>query len=429
MNAVCFYFQVHQPFRLRKDFSFFSIGGNEGYEDDAANRGILRKVADRCYLPTNRLLLELIEKHGKRFKLAFSVSGVALEQFERWAPDVLQSFKDLAATGSVEFLGETWHHSLSYLFSEEEFKRQVKKHRAKIKELFGQTPKTFRNTELIYDNRLARVVEELGYTTLVAEGADRVLGWRSPNFVYTPAGAPGMKLLLKNYRLSDDVAFRFSDRNWSEWPLTADRWASWVHKIAGSGDVVNLFMDYETFGEHQWAETGIFDFLRHVPGEVLKHPDFAFMTPREVAKTFPSVAELHVDGVVSWADQERDLTAWLGNAMQNSAAKAVFALEKDVLATRSEELLEAWRRLTTSDHFYYMCTKFWADGDVHKYFSPYDSPYDAFIFYVNALNQLRWQVQETLKRRRKPQRTRTRRPAAGGYEPASVPMVAAASAE
>jgi len=394
MNAVCFYFQVHQPFRLSKNFDFFSIGSSDHYEDDATNAQIARKVADRCYLPTNQLILELIEKHQGKFRVSYSISGTALDQFELYTPEVIESFKKLSATGCVEFLSETYYHSLASLFSEKEFKVQVQLHQQKIKSLFGQESKTFRNTELIYNNYIANMAQELGFKTILAEGADRILGWKSPNFVYHPPQNPNMSLLLKNYRLSDDIAFRFSDRQWKEWPLTAEKFSGWVHQVAGQGDVVNLFMDYETFGEHQWKETGIFEFLRHLPEKILSHPDFAFLTPSEVTQSFKPVAELDIPDLVSWADIERDVSAWLGNPLQDSAAKYIFGLEEKVLATQDEKLIHAWRKLQTSDHFYYMCIKWYNDGDVHKYFNPYESPYDAFIHYQNAVHQVRWYAEE-----------------------------------
>jgi alpha-amylase len=390
MTAVCFYFQVHQPFRLRPDFDFFCIGTTKPYEDDVKNAEICRKVAAKCYLPTNKLMLELIRKHKEKFRISFSISGTALDQFEMYCPEVLDSFRQLAETGCVEFIGETYYHSLSYLFSQNEFIAQAKMHREKIIKLFGIEPTTFRNTELIYNNGVAALAEKLGYTTVLAEGADRILEWRSPNFVYHPTGTKKIKLLLKNYRLSDDIAFRFSERSWSEWPLTAEKYASWLHQIPGAGDVVNLFMDYETFGEHQWESSGIFEFLRHLPEQVLKHKDFEFLTPSQVAAKFKSVAEMNVESLVSWADLERDVSAWLGNHLQDAAAEFIFGMEKEILATKDQNLIHAWRKLQTSDHFYYMCIKWFNDGDVHKYFSPYNSPYDAFIFYQNAANQLRW---------------------------------------
>jgi alpha-amylase len=387
MPSVCFYFQVHQPFRLR-NYGLFDVGHKSDYFDDHKNREVALKVARKCYLPTNQLLLELIERHAGDFKVAFSLTGTALEQFERWCPDVLESFQRLVATGCVELLGETYHHSLSFLQNRREFDLQIDAHRARIETLFGTKPRVFRNTELIFNNEVAHHVAQHGFEGVLAEGADRVLGWRSPHFVYAPPGRSDLKLLLKSYRLSDDIAFRFGDRQWQDHPLSAEKFASWIHAVNGLGHVVNLFMDYETFGEHQWAETGIFEFLRHLPREVLAHGDGAFVTPSEAVQSFPAMAELDVPDFVSWADAERDLTAWTGNAMQRSALRAVFELREPVLETGDPKLIEDWRRLTTSDHYYYMCTKFFADGDVHKYFSPYESPYEAYVAMLNVLTDL-----------------------------------------
>ena len=392
MVAVCFYFQVHQPFRLRRDFNFFSIGSDQPVEDHHRNREICLKVSEKCYLPANELILRLIDKHKGAFRVSYSISGVALEQFERYAPHVLESFQRLGRTGCVEWIGETYYHSLAFLFSVPEFKRQVQLHQRKIRELFGVRTRAFRNTELITNNALAKVVEDLGFETILAEGADRILHWRSPNYLYRPVGCERLKMLLKNYRLSDDIAFRFSNQGWSEWPLTADKFARWVHQVPGNGYCVNLFMDYETFGEHQWESTGIFRFLENLPGQVLSHPDVSFHTPSEIAQTYPVSGTIDMPDYVSWADTERDTSAWLGNPLQDSSAETVYGLERDVLASKDEELIALWRRLQTSDHFYYMCIKWFQDGDVHKYFSPYQSPYDAFLFYSNALHQLRYLV-------------------------------------
>jgi len=387
MPSVCIYFQVHQPYRLRR-YSFFDIGSQHVYDDEDSNRQILNKIADKCYLPTNGVLLKLIEGYGGDFRLAFSITGVILEQMEKYRPDVLESFQRLADTGVVEFLSETYYHSLAFIFSPREFKEQVTLHKKKIRGLFGQSPTTFRNTELIYNNELAKLIEEMGYKAILTEGADKILGWRSPNFVYRPAGCSKIKLLLKNYRLSDDIAFRFSNPRWSEYPLMADKFAHWLHQINAHGEVINLFMDYETFGEHQWQETGIFEFLRALPREITRHSDFRFQTPAEVARDCEPVAPLDVPDLISWADTERDLTAWLGNAMQKDAARALYDLESAARQQKDGELLHAWRKLQTSDHFYYMCTKWFADGDVHKYFNPYESPYDACISYMNILEDL-----------------------------------------
>ncbi len=384
MPSVCFYFQVHQPYRLRR-YTFFDMGNNHFYEDEDSNCDILLKVARKCYLPMNRLLLEQIRRCKGRFKIAFSLTGTVLDQLEAWAPEVVCSFQDLAETGCVEFLSETDAHSLAVLFSPDEFREQLIAHDARIKRLFGQKPRVFRNTELIYNNDLARIVEDMGYKAILAEGVDHVLGWRSPNYVYQPSTCQNLKLLLKNYRLSDDIAFRFSNREWPEFPLTAEKFASWAHASQVTGDVLNLFMDYETFGEHHGASTGIFQFMEALPDCVMSHPNFDFRTPSEVARTRAPVARLDVPLYVSWADAERDLSAWLGNDMQNDAIESVYRLEKRVKALGNVDMLRTWRRLQTSDHFYYMCTKWFADGSVHKYFNPYGSPYDAYINYMNVL--------------------------------------------
>lgn len=397
MPSVCLYFQVHQPRRVKR-YRVFDIGHDSSYFNDESdsktnNAKIIRKVAEKCYLPANQVLLELLEKHPE-FKVTFSISGVFLEQAEEYAPELIDSFRALVKTGRVELLNETYYHSLSFLYSPMEFRKQVRLHRKKILELFDYAPESFRNTELIYNNALAKEVEDLGFRAIVAEGADHILGWRSPNYVYRPAGAKGLRLLLKNYKLSDDVAFRFSSRDWSEWPLTAPKFSQWVSAVNGGGEVVNLFMDYETLGEHQWADTGIFDFLRALPGEILRHPDNNFVTVTEAAEKYEPKGEIDSPHFYSWADTERDLSAWLSNSMQQDAARHLYDLEEEVLKTRDRQIIDTWRRLGTSDHLYYMCTKWWNDGDVHKYFSPYDSPYEAFISYMNALQDLKLRVEE-----------------------------------
>jgi alpha-amylase len=395
MASVCFYFQVHQPYRLR-DYTIFDNGTD--YFDEAKNAEICRKVASKCYLPTNQLLLELIEKYQGNFRVAFSTTGTVLEQFQQYMPAVLDSFQRLAATGCVEFLSETYYHSLSFLYSREEFVDQIDTHRRLIRDLFGQNPRVFRNTELVYNNSLAETIEQIGgFDAIIAEGADHILGYRSPNFVYRPPNCGSLKLLLKNYRLSDDIAFRFSNRDWSEWPLKADKFSSWVNSINGNGFVVNLFIDYETFGEHQWQDTGVFEFMRHLPQEVLKHPDNDFKTPSEVAEAYEAVDAVDVPELVSWADTERDLSAWLGNPMQQNAIEELYRLEHIVKKLSDIDILTSWRRLQTSDHFYYMCTKYFADGDVHKYFNPYDSPYDSFINFMNVLDNLKFRCLDKSK--------------------------------
>jgi len=387
MASVCFYFQVHQPIRLR-NYTVFEK--NDKYFDDHKNAAICRKVANKCYLPANRLLLKLIKRHQGRFKIAYSITGTLLEQLKEFSPEVISTFDALAETGCVEFLAETYYHSLSFLYSHEEFKEQINKHVETIENLFGQKPRVFRNTELIYNNKLASVIESMNqFDAVITEGADHILGYRSPNYVYQPKGCKKLKLLLKNYALSDDIAFRFSNRGWSEWPLTTDKFCRWVNAVNGDGYVVNLFMDYETFGEHQWEDTGIFDFMEHLPNEVLKHPDNDFKTPSEVIDHYEPVGTIDVPNLISWADTERDISAWLGNAMQSGAIHELYRLEQNVKNSEDEKIIDNWRRLQTSDHFYYMCTKYFADGDVHKYFNPYDSPYDSYINFMNVLDNLR----------------------------------------
>jgi alpha-amylase len=405
MASVVFYFQVHQPFRLRK-YSVFDQ--DPFYFGNDANKAIMEKVANKCYRPATAKILDLVRRHEGRFRVSYSISGTALEQFQMWAPDVIDMFQQLAATGACEFLGETSHHSLSFLFSREEFSEQVAMHDEQIKTLFNQEPKIFRNTELNYSNEVASHIAAIGrYKAVLCEGVDRLLQGRSPNYLYVPPGAARggggdlsksrVKLLLKNYRLSDDIAFRFGDRNWAEYPLRAEKFAQWVDQINGDGFTCNLFMDYETLGEHQWADTGIFQFLDALPGFIYDtnpgHNDF--LTPSQVLQTYKPVGEYNVPFMTSWADTERDLSAWLGNAMQDGAALELYRLEGPVKARHAagdEYILEDWRKLTTSDHLYYMSTKYWSDGDVHKYFSPYDSPYEAYINFMNVLDNVRTRV-------------------------------------
>lgn len=394
-KSVCFYFQVHQPDRLRQ-FRFFDIGNDFHYFDDFTNRTIVRRIADRCYIPMNQLLLEQIKAHKGAFKVAFSISGVAVEQFGKYAPDVLDSFKALASTGCVEFLSETYSHSLASVASPSEFKKQVKEHQKMIQGLFGVKPTAFRNTELIYSDSIGELVGQLGYNVVLAEGAKHVLGWKSPNFVYANALNPRVKVLLRNFGLSDDIAFRFGNKSWEGWPLTADKYASWLSSSLAKEDVVNFFMDYETFGEHQKASTGIFEFMANLPSAVLAQ-GLEFSTPTEVASKYQPVAPLNVNYPTSWADEERDTSAWLGNELQEEAFNKVCALEAEVMKTKEDKLINTFRKLQESDHFYYMCTKFFSDGSVHSYFNPYDSPYEAFINYMNVLGDFEIRVKDALK--------------------------------
>jgi alpha-amylase len=383
MPSICYYFQVHQPLRLR-NFSAFDIGNSHEYFDTDQNRFYLDRVSRKCYLPTNRKILNLIRKTEGRFRVSFSITGILIEELEREFPHVLDSFRRLVDTGCAELFCETYYHSLAYLISEREFREQVKLHKEKILDAFGFKPRIFRNTEAMYSNDVARQVSKLGFKGIVAEGLSNILDWRSPNYLYSPPDSD-MSIFLRNYKLSDDIGFRFSCRDWPEWPLKADKYASWLSKA--DGDIVNLFLDYETFGEHHWRDTGIFDFLEHLPVESLKYDNLEFMTASEILKSKKSVGTYDVPNLTSWADVHRDLSAWLENPMQHHAFNQMKAMEP--LVRRKRQLLDAWRKLQTSDHFYYMCTKWFEDGDVHKYFNCYDTPYDAFLNYMNIMTDLK----------------------------------------
>lgn len=385
MPSVCFYFQVHQPIRLNK-FTIFSE--NIPYFDDYTNKKIFERVARKCYLPTNQSLLDLIDDIGKKFRIAFSLTGVFLEQCLKYSPEVLESFKQLSNTGNVEFLSETYYHSLAALFSTEEFKEQIALHNSLITKLFNRRATIFRNSEAMYSNDIAKIIENLGYAGIITEGHEKILSWHSPNYLYRPKGCEKTVALLRNYKLSDDIGFRFSDKGWKEHPLTSDKYANWLS--ACEGDCINIFMDYETFGEHQWKETGIFDFLKTLPYEILKHENLDFKTPSEIIASNKPIGVIDVPEIISWADVQRDASAWLENDMQKYAFREMVKLEK--LIQKNRNLLHVWRLLQTSDHFYYMCTKWFADGDVHKYFNPYDSPYDAFINYMNILQDFKRRV-------------------------------------
>lgn len=385
MKGICLVFEVHQPLRLRR-YRFFDIGNDHYYYDDFTNEHILRKVADQCYLPANRVLIDLLQHFKGKFRVSFSLTGVLLDQLELYAPDVLESFRELASTGYVEFLAETYSHSLACLSDKDEFFDQVTRHRKKIKELFGVEPTSFRNTELVYSDEIGGWIAEMGFKAVLTEGAKHILGWRSPDYLYCNTVNPKLKVLLRNFDLSDDIAFRFSNRGWSEWPLTVEKYTGWIKAREAKAELINLFIDYETFGEHQKADTGIFDFLKALPGAILKKSPFTFMTPSEVADSFQPVSAIQVPNPISWADEERDLTAWLGNDLQDAAFKKLYGLSAKVRKCNHEDLLTDWGYLQVSDHFYYMCTKFFSDGAVHAYFNPYESPYDAFMNYMNVLS-------------------------------------------
>lgn len=393
MLNIVFYFQVHQPYRL-KHYNVLDIASGSDMFDDPLNGLVMRKVAEKCYLPTNKLLLELIRQHEGRFKVSYSITGTAIEQFKLYSPETLDSFKALVDTGCVEIIGETYFHSLAFLYDSNEFLDQVMMHRKLMKDEFGYDTVTFRNTELIFQDRLSDLVYEIeGFKTILTEGVDRILQWRSPLYAYKNY-SKDINMLLKYYQLADDIAFRFSNRDWPEYPLTVDKFVNWIDHLTlsenkGRNQFLNLFMDYETFGEHQWAESGIFEFMRHFPAEVLKRPNLGFAMPRETAELANYQQEsLSFPEPVSWADEQRDLSAWLENDMQHNAIETLYDLFEKIKARGDEKLLRTARLLSTSDHFYYMCAKYFQDGDVHKYFSPYDSPDQAYIYFINACAEL-----------------------------------------
>ncbi len=393
-KAIVLYLHVHQPYRIRH-YTVFDTGVNHNYFDtdldaQTSNERILRKVAEKSYIPTNAILLKLLNDNPE-FNISLSITGTVIEQLEKWSPEALASFKALTDTGRVELVAETYHHTLAFFYSMPEFEMQVEMHRRKIEEVFGQTPKVFRNTELSYNNEVGMWAEKAGYKGVLTEGWDKILGWRSPNYVYKPTYTTNIKLLLKSYKLSDDIAFRFGDHDWTEWPLTADKFAHWLSQDSNATNF-NLFMDYETFGEHQWKESGIFDFLSALPKEWLKTEGHSFMTVSGAIYSFEAVDEIDVKDTITWADTERDLSAWVGNAMQKTAIKSLYDLEDKILSTDDLALIEDWRKLQTSDHFYYMCTKYFNDGDIHAYFSPYDTPYEAYINFMNAYHDIKYRL-------------------------------------
>ncbi|MDD3042639.1 MAG: glycoside hydrolase family 57 protein [Methanosarcinaceae archaeon] len=395
MTSLCMYFQMHQPFRVRQFWPDDRTGFFR-YFDEEGNREIFNKVARKCYRPANRVLLESLEEQGKNFKFSLSITGTLLEQCEIWEPELLGDFRDMAKSGQVEFLDETCYHSLTGLFEDKtEFIEEIKEHSRMMSGLLGVKPRIFRNTELLYNNSIGEIAAELGYKAILTEGADHMLGWRSPNFLYRAKGS-GLPILLRNYKLSDDIGYRFSARWWDEYPLTADKWVNWVSGI--KDDTVNIFMDYETFGEHQWKETGIFEFLRNLPEEVRK-TSLSFDTPSEVIKKYKPVAELDIGdfSTVSWADMERDTSAWLGNDMQRRCFEETKLLEPYVKQTGDAELLRIWKHLLTSDHYYYMCTKWLGDGDVHSYFSVHPSPFDAAVNFMAVLMDFKAKVFKKLR--------------------------------
>ncbi len=384
MKTICFYFQIHQPFRLKR-YRFFDIGNDHYYYDDFNNEEIMSRIAHRSYIPANYTLLEMIKNSNGKFKVAFSISGVALEQFEIYVPEFIDSMKELAKTGCVEFLSETYPHSLASLKDPDEFIEQVKVHDDKIEMLFGQRPKVFRNTELIYSDEIAGMVASMGFKGCITDGAKHILGWKSPNYLYSSAATPKLKLLLKNSKLSDDISFRFSNYEWNEYPLTADKFINWIISLPETEQIVNLFMNYETLGELQPRETGIFEFMKALP-RFAEEKGISFSTPTEIITKLKPVDSLSVPYPISWADEERDTSAWLGNLLQNEAFEKLYSMAERVRLCNDRRLKQDWNYLQASDHFYYMCTKHFSDGAVHSHYSPYDSPYEAFTNYMNVLS-------------------------------------------
>jgi len=397
-RGITLYLHMHQPYRVRK-YSVFDIANQHDYFDDPAynternNEQVFKKVADKSYRPMNALLERLLNEYPE-FRVSLSITGTFLEQAEKWGPDIIESLIRIIATGRVEVVAETYYHSLAFFYSRGEFERQVEAHKSKIRDLFGVETRVFRNTELSYNDSLAKWADEYGFKGILAEGWDPILEWRSPNFVYRPTGTNNIALLLKNYKLSDDLAFRFSDKNWSQWPLSADTYNDWISASTIDQPIVNLFMDYETFGEHQWESTGIFEFFKSFVGKWLSNPDQTFYTASGAIDAYEPIGEISMPNTVTWADSERDLTAWLGNSMQQEALHYLYAMEDDIMRSNDISLIGDWRKLQTSDHVYYMCTKWFNDGDVHAYFSPYESPYDAFLYYMNAIRDLRWRLHQ-----------------------------------
>lgn len=397
--TINLYFQLHQPYRIKRyaifDVSHDHVYFNDEGESDLNNARIFQKVAEKSYRPMLTLLERLLEEEPE-FRFSLSLSGLVIEQAEAWAPDVIDTLRRLIATKRVEILAETYHHSLAFFYSRREFEVQVEMHRNKIRQTFGVTPQVFRNTELAYNNELAEWASRHNYTGILAEGWDPVLDWRSPNHLYQTDSTKQIPLLLKNYRLSDDLAFRFGDKKWAGWPLTPDKYAAWIMQSDDTSKIVNLFMDFETFGEHQWADTGIFTFFKRFVSHWLHH-EGKFATVSDTIAQHEPVDTVSMADTVTWADSERDLSAWNGNALQREALRYIYALEHEIVQTADAELMDDWRKLLTSDHTYYMATKWYADGDIHAYFSPYDSPYDAFLSYMNAVRDLRWRVMQHRK--------------------------------
>lgn len=384
MPDVCLYFQVHQPHRLLSG-PLQKGGIATRYADDALNAEILNRVADNCYLPANEMFRKRIEESHGLFRMALSLTGTVIEQFRRFRPDVLESFQELVATGGVELIAETYYHSLAFVYSDREFQRQVDMHLDLMEECFSVRPRVFRNSELIYDNAIAAKAETLGFEGIIAEGTPAFTGSHSPNFLYRARDTARIRTLLRNHTLSNDLAFRFSDPSWGGYPLTWEKFTGWIGQ--SPGDIVNLFMDYESIGEHQKREQGIYEFWRKVP-EILIESGSQWVTPAEAVSIYPEKEEYDCSEFTSWADTERDLSAWIGNAMQQEAVAAIRGLEEAILGSGDPELLSIWGGLQSSDHLYWMSTKDGPDGEVRNYFSPYKNAEEAHRVFMSVAADL-----------------------------------------
>ena len=407
MKSVVLYLHMHQPYRV-KNYSIFAVDHDHDYWTSTDwyagtnNERVFKKVAEKSYRPMLKELEHCLEMYPK-FKFSLSITGTLLEQAEEWAPEIIESLQRLAKTGRVEFVAETFYHSLSFFYDRDEFTDQVRKHQDTIRRLFGVETQVFRNTELAYNDDLAKWADGFGFKGILAEGWDKILRNRTPNTIYRAEGCDNLKLICKNYRLSDDVAFRFSDKTWLEWPLTTEKYTRWINTAFETGPIVNLFMDFETFGENVWKDTGIFEFFEGFVKRWNETEDGDFMTVSQACDSVEPKDTISMPWTVTWADTERDLSAWLGNSMQHEAMNGIYELRSEVLATNNEDIIEGWRRLTTSDHAYYMCTKSFDDGGVHAYFSPYDSPFDAFLYYMNAVRDMRGRIDKALGKKKKPE--------------------------
>ncbi len=392
MKAICFNFEIHQPVRLKR-YTFFDIGNDHYYYDDFLNDDIIARIAERSYIPAARTLLKMVEDTKGKFRFSISISGVAIEQLEQYVPEFIDLLRQLAATGKVEFVAMPYARSLASLTDPEEFAEQVKFHSEKIQQLFGVKTKVLRNTELIYSDEIAPQIVAMGYKGVMTEGAKHILGWKSPNYVYSAASAPKLKILLRNAKLSEDIAARFSDTSWAAFPLTADKYIDWIAQTPADEQIVNLWLNLETFGGQQPAETGIFQFLEALP-RFAEERGVEFWTPTEAVTKLKAVDSLSVMHPISGADEARDTSAWLGNKLQNEAFRKLYSVAERVRLCDDRRLKQDWWYLQGADNFYYMSTKHFADGAVHSMFSPYETPFQAFTNYMNALSDFIVRVEE-----------------------------------